>query len=101
MKLQGKPRGIIDLKGIHFSRKMPKRLNLWKDCSLAWQSPVAGVASYGFGVRTRPQLLLAARKYAQSQRLQMVVIHIAGRPLTLPDETPWGELSQRALGFVN
>jgi hypothetical protein len=57
-------KGIIDLKGVHFGPKIPKRLKLWKHCSLALRSPAPGVVSFGFGPRTRPEFLAAARKHA-------------------------------------
>src|SRR5258706_11344537 len=97
----GRLPGIVALKGIYFGPRMPERIDIWKDCSLPWTAPVPGVVSFVFGLRTRHELLAAARRYANARRLVMFVIDIDVRPLTLSHDTPWDDIGKRDMGLIN
>jgi len=97
----GRLPGIVALKGIYFGPRIPQRIDIWKDCALPWVAPVAGVVSFVFGLRTRHELLAAARRYANARHLTMFVIDIDVRPLTLSHETPWDDIGRREMGLIN
>jgi hypothetical protein len=92
--------GVVELKGIYFGAEIPKKVDLWNECGLPLRDPIPGTISLGFGYRNRLDLLSAARQYANKKGLDMMVVNVHVKPLSLANEMQWDLLGKREFGMM-
>jgi len=92
---------VVKLKGIFFGKVIPKKINIWEDCSLPLRDPIPGSVSFGFGYRHRLELPKQARLHANRRGLDMVVINIHLRPLTVVSNMDWSQRGKKQQGMIN